>query len=236
MKMLLAIASLAIVLVQPAFAQVACDLGVYSQYIGGTGGVSDRHPVVQGGCTKTFGNGVYVNGWVSQSVTNPGLSKTFGNEIDAVLGWGGTVAEKWSVDVHTAYYDLANTNLLHGTNGDLADVGGTLRYQATATTSIYANAESYYGIGSKGFANGWKAGIGVRTNLGNVVSVDGNIYHNHKFFGHGEFLKLTIEPTHAFMKLGGGGEVRPSIMFWQPIGDYGKTHDTQVVVGVRINW
>lgn len=224
----------AMLLSQNAFAQTACDLGIYSQYVGGTGGVPDHRPVIQGGCTKTFDNGVYVNGWVSQSLHNPGLEKTFGNEIDLVAGWSGKLGEKWSVDIHTAYYDLANPKLLSGTNGDLTDIGGTLRYQATAATSVYVNGEYYHGIGKNGFRDGGKIGLGVRTSLADIANVDVVIYHTD-FLDNGKFAKVAIQPTRAIAKVF-GGELRPVLTLWQPLGRYRVNHDAHAVVGVVVNW
>lgn len=232
-KLLAVIAALA--MSQTAIAQTACDLGVYSKYIAGIGGVADDHPVVQGQCTKTFANGTYVNGWFSESLRDPGLSKTYGNEIDLTLGWTGDISDKWSVDVHTAYYDMANPRLLKGTNGDLTDIGGSLHYRVSKATSIYANVEYYYGLGQNGFPNGGKAGVGVRTSFADMVNVDAAVYRNNHFLGSGEFLKLSIEPSAPVWKFA-GGQVRPNISVWKPLGKYNEDFDPQVMVSLRIDW
>lgn len=216
-----------------AFAKVDCDLGVYSKYINGVGGVADGGPVVQGECTKSFTNGVYINGWFSQSLKEPGLDKTYGNEIDASLGWSGKIAEKWSLNAHTAYFDITNDRLLQ-TNGDLVNFGGTVRYHIAEKAYFYSNVETYYGIGSRAFPNGWIAGLGARADIANIVNVDAIVYHNEHFFGHGKFLKMNVETTRPIAKFA-GGELRPLMTLWQPIGNY-NDYDTQVVAGLRMNW
>lgn len=232
-KILVAVATLAMCLSQTAFAQAVCNVGVYSKYIGGTGGVPDDRPVVQGDCTKMFGS-MYANAWFSQSLRDPGLAKTYGNEFDFTLGWGNKISDRWSVDIHTAYYDMANPKLLHGTNGDLADIGGSLKYHMSEATSVYTHVEYYYGLGQNGFPNGGKIGVGVHTSFADMVNVNGAIYHN-TFLGHGEFLKLSIEPSASVWKFA-GGSVRPNVTFWKPLGNYNKDFDPHVVVGVRIDW
>lgn len=217
-----------------AFAEVTGNIGVYSQYVSGTGTVADSRPVTQGKITKTFSSGLYLTGWFSQSLSNPGWDKTYGNEIDITLGWSGKITEKWHLDVHTAYYDLANDKLLKGSNGDLGDVGGTLRHYVNETTSLYSNAEYYYGLGSRGFSNGWKAGLGVQTVIMNMVLIDGILYHN-EFCGYGEFAKITAETSKPIIKII-GGELRPTITWWQPLGKYKKEKDTNLVAGLRLNW
>lgn len=218
---------------QITLAQAACNVGVYSKYIGGNGGVPEDRPVIQGDCTKMFGS-MYANAWFSQSLRDPGLSKSYGNEIDLTLGWAGDISDKWSADVHTAYYDMSNPRLLSGTNGDLTDIGGSLHYHVSKATSIYTNVEYYYGLGQNGFPNGEKAGIGVRTGFADKVNVDAIIYHN-SFLGHGEFLKVSVEPSAPVWKFD-GGSVRPNVTFWKPLGKYNEDFDPHVVVSVRIDW
>lgn len=234
-KNLVVAAILAVVfLSQTAFAQVACDVGAYSKYVNGIGGVADDHTVIQGECTKTFTNGAYVNGWFSESVRDPGLSKTYGNEIDLTLGWADKISEKWSADAHAAYFDITNPRLLDGMSGDLLNAGGTLKYHATSLTSVYANLEGYHGIGAHGLPGGWRGGIGVQTQVG-PANVNGTLFHNHNFLGHGPFLKLSVEPVAPVWKIG-SGQVRPNVTLSQPFGEYKKAHKTQVAVAVRIDW
>lgn len=227
----------AILLAVANFATAAdCDVGLYSSYISGVGGPlgTRNEPVVQGGCTKSFANGLYVNGWASQSLRFPGKDQTFTNEIDLTAGWAGKLNEKWSADVHVAYFDFSNPRLLTGTNGDMTNAGGKLQYAATPTTSVYGMAEGYHGIGSLGFPGGWKAGLGAKSTFG-PVAVDALLTHNHNFFGRGEFVKLTLESARPIAKFG-TGELRPILQLWQPYGRYRNAYEPQFVFGLRMNW
>lgn len=212
---------------------VTCGLGLYNKYVVGTGVVADAKPVVQGNCTWTAANGFYVDGWFSQSLRDPGRDARFGNEFDVTIGHAGKIGERWSYDAHLAYYDLANPRVFAGTNGDLVNSGGTLRYHASGKTSVYANVEYYDGIGSRGLKAGWRTGIGGRTVLGPVV-VDA-VHYTVNFLGHGRIVKLSLEPDKPIAKIG-NGEIRPVLMYYQPIGRYRLTHDDQVVVGIRVNF
>ncbi len=219
-----------------AAAEVGCDIGLYSKYVAGAGSVADtaHKPAIQGSCRYSFKNGVYVEGWASQSTHSPGLKDTYNNEVDVTLGIDKKINEKWSYDVHIAYFDIANPRLLQGLNGDLGNGGATLRYQVTSDTMVYANLEGYHGFGERGLPGGWRAGFGVRTLLGPVV-VDGTLFHNQNFLGHGQFLKVMLEPKAPMAKFA-GGEVRPTIFLWQPLGEYGRTHDRQLVGGVHVTF
>src|SRR3989338_72784 len=139
-----------------AFVQVAmaadCEVGLYSSYINGSGkklGLN-HEPVIQGSCTFSAANGLYVSPWFSQAPSNPGLSKSSANEFDLTFGWAGKVSERLSANVYASYYDLTNDNMFDGTNGDMVNSGGVLRYSITSNTSVYGSVDGYHGIGSRG--------------------------------------------------------------------------------------
>lgn len=215
---------------------LGCDVGLYSKYVNGIGGVAgkDREPVMQGDCRHDFANGAYVDGWFSQSTKNPGFRETFANEVDLTIGVDKKINAKWSADLHAAYFDLANPKLLQGPNGDILNGGTTLRYQATAGTKVYGNLEGYRGIGSLGVPGGWRAGLGAKTTFGPVV-VDGTLFHNHNFLGHGEFLKVMLEPVKPIAKFA-GGEIRPTLFIYRPLGEYRNTRDNHVVAALHITF
>lgn len=217
-------------------ATTSCDVGIYSKYVNGIGGVAGTHhePAIQGYCRVTAKNGTYVEPWVSQSMRNPGFSDTFANEFDLTAGIDKKLSEKWSYDAHVAYFDIVNPRLMNGINGDLANVGGTLRYQVTSDTRVYTNLEGYHGIGEIGPAGGWRAGLGVRTSVGPLV-VDGTLYHNHNFLGSGEFAKVMVETKSPIAKFA-GGEIRPALFIYQPIGRYGEAYGSHVVGAIHITF
>jgi len=224
------------VLTAVANAEVGCDVGLYNKYVSGVGSLLSKNhePVAQGGCTKSFTNGMYVNGWMSQSLRNPGLDDTYANELDYTFGWAGKLAGKWSAETHLAYFDFTNPRLLSGTNGDMTNAGGKLQYGATPTTSVYGLVGGYHGIGSLGFPGGWKAGFGTKSSMG-PIAIDAVLIHNHNFFGRGEFVKVSLETVLPIAKVG-NGELRPILMLWHPYGRYAKTHESQLMVGARMNW
>ncbi|MDP2665740.1 MAG: TorF family putative porin [bacterium] len=217
-------------------ADTSCDIGLYTKYINGLGGEAGKNnePAIQGWCRLTAKNGVYGEFWGSQSTRNPGLKETGANEFDLTVGIDKQFDDKWSADVHLAYFDIVNPKMLNGINGDLANVGGTLRYHVTPNTMVYTNLEGYHGIGDIGLAGGWRAGLGVRTSVGPVV-VDGILYHNQNFLGHGQFAKVMIESKSPIAKFA-GGEIRPTVFIWQPIGEYRQTRDTQIVGAIHITF
>lgn len=229
LAVLFAVASLA------SAADVGCDIGLYSQYVGATGGVAgkDREPAVQGSCKWSF-SGPYLEVWGSQSTKNPGLGTTYANEIDLTVGYDKKFSDRWSGNVHFTYADLANDRLFQSLNGDLLNVGGTARYQITADTRLYANLEGYHGLGERGLPGGWRVGFGMRTLLGPMV-VDGTLFHNQNFLGHGQFLKVMLEPKAPMTKFA-GGEVRPTLFLYKPIGKYGDYYGSHAVVAVHVTW
>ncbi|MFA6408292.1 MAG: hypothetical protein WCW36_02375 [Candidatus Paceibacterota bacterium] len=232
-KTVLAIMATSMMFAGSVSAHVTGDIGVYTSYVNGSGTVLDNLPVAQGQITYTFDNGAYVNGWFSQSLREPGLDNTLGNEIDAKVGWDGRVSEKFSADFHVAYFDLANTKLLNCIDGDMIDVGGKLRFHATETTSFYTHADTYYGLGPKGFDDSWKVGLGVRTEMLGATT-DLSVYHVEKPDASGEFLKLSLEPNAVGHIM--GCEIRSISTAWFPLGSYNDTHEVRIMTGFRMNW
>lgn len=223
--------------IAPAAQAADCDIGIYSRYVTGIGTVAGTHhePALQGGCTKSFTNGLYVNAWGSQSLRDPGFDRTFANEFDLTAGWKKQLADKWSLETHVAYFDIANPGVLRlTTNGDVTNAGGRVTYQATKETSLYVLGEGYHGMGP-GIAGGWKAGAGVATNVG-PIAADAALLHNHNFIvTGGQFVRVSLETLQPLTKVA-GGELRPVVMWYQPLGQYHKSIDTSVVFAVRINW
>lgn len=217
-------------------AGIGCEAGLYSKYINGIGGVAGekKEPVVQGSCRYTTENGYYVDGWLSQSTWKPGTGNTFANEFDLTVGRDAKINKRWSYDMFLAYYDITNNKLFEGVNGDLASVGGTLRYHLTEHTTLFAKVDGFHGIGNRGLKDGWRTGFGASTSFG-PVAVTGTVFQNINFLGHGQFIKLMAEPVAPMAKFA-GGEIRPTIFLWQPLGSYGKTHDTEVVFAIRGVW
>ena len=216
-----------------ASAQMSGDLGFDSQYVNATDKLADNGPVVQGDVKYNW-EGMYVKGWFSQSTRHPGFDRTTGNEVDLTpFGVGGKIVGKWSGDVHASYFDLADDRLFDGLNGDVVYVGGTLTYSVSATTNVYATAASYSGLGKKGCRHFWQFIGGVRTEIFGVVDADASGYDMSN--SGGGFFKLSAEPKAVIAKIV-GGKLQPSLTFWQPFGEYSKSHDTHVVVGLGLHW
>lgn len=242
MKRMIVISAILALTATYAFVSVAtaatdCDVGLYSSYVTSIGTVAGAHkePALQGGCTKLFTNGLYVNVWGSQSLRNPGFDRTFANEFDLTAGWKKQLTDKWSLETHIAYFDIANPGVLRlTTNGDVTNAGGRVTYQATKKTSLYARGDGYHGMGP-GISGGWMAGAGVAANVG-PIAADVSVLHNHNFIvDGGQFTRVALETVQPIAKIA-GGEVRPVVQWYQPIGQYRKSIDTSVVLAVRINW
>lgn len=215
----------------------SADVGVFSRYVNAFGKtVGDKEPVVQASGTYKLNNGLYGNVWVSQSTEEPGFAHTYTNEIDVTAGYGGKIGEHITYDLHAAYFNIMNGHdLVEGTNGDLTNAGGTLRYFVSPKTSVFGNVELYHGLGSRGFSNGLREGGGVRTTAFDPVTVDASAYHVDFLGQHGNYLRLALESTHPIFTIA-SGEVRPLLIGYKPIGKYENNHDNIVVVGIHITW
>lgn len=61
---------------------------VLSRYVGDTGVVAYNRPVSQNDLIITHTpSGIYLNIWQSGSLSHPGRSTNYGNEIEYFLGW-----------------------------------------------------------------------------------------------------------------------------------------------------
>lgn len=220
--------------VSVATAATNCGLGLYSSYVAGIGTKVDNSPVVQGWCRKTAQNGLYGELWLSQSRSDPGLTKRFGNEWDVTVGRDDNINEKWSYDVHAAHYDVANPRLFDG-KGDIINAGGTLRFHSTKDTTVYTNVEFYEGYGLNRFHGGQRIGVGISSTLG-PASYDVELRRNNHFAGiAGQFFKATVRSAQPIAKFG-GGELRPEMAVYIPLGEYKQFQEVQVVGAIVYTW
>ena len=75
---------------------------VRSEYVDPYGITESNHPVTQSEVTITSPSGVYLDLWHSHQLSRPGdLSYDLGDEVDATIGWSGTLWEKkpYSIDI-----------------------------------------------------------------------------------------------------------------------------------------
>src|SRR3989344_7142438 len=84
--------------------------------------------VAQARCLYETDDGAYGGVSVSQSLENPGLSKTSGNEVTYIGGLKFAVLDTVRVNVFVQYWDLANRRVLDGTNGDMVNPGLNLSF------------------------------------------------------------------------------------------------------------
>ena len=79
---------------------------VLTQYAGDTGVVAYNRPVSQNDLTITLiQSGMYLDIWQSVSLSHPGRSTNYGNEIEYYAGWSGEISGI-GVDTGVGYFDL----------------------------------------------------------------------------------------------------------------------------------
>jgi hypothetical protein len=137
---------------------------VLNQYVGDTGVVAYNRPVSQNDLTITHvPSGMYLDIWQSVSLSHPGRSTNYGNEIEYYAGWSGEIAGI-GVDTGVGYFDLIT--LFSMPEGDVIQPYIELNKKFDAaeghTLTPYVRAE--YGIPAKGNAKEFK-GLYVYTGL-----------------------------------------------------------------------
>lgn len=102
---------------------------IWDQYLGESGGVARRAPVLQTDLYLQLPHGFYFEPWVSTDF-NRNFSDDFGKEIDWNIGWTGKVKE-FNLDIGASYFDIARLFSLNGPIGDIVEVHGEVNKRFT---------------------------------------------------------------------------------------------------------
>lgn len=228
---------------EPAPVRYNCGANVDTSYVLGINAKVDNGPVAQGWCRATAATGLYGELWVSQSLKRPGGWETpdvneepnrFGNEVDITFGVDRKISNRWSYNLNIAHFDIVNPRLFDF-RGDIIALAGTLRYHATEHTTIYVNVEDYEGYGKGRFQGGQRLSLALASSFG-PVTYDVTLRRNNHIGGNeGQLVKLTFGSVRPIAKIA-GGELRPEVMIYKPLGRYADVFDTQVVGRLAITW
>src|SRR3989344_440568 len=71
---------------------------------------------------------------------------------------------------------------------------------------------------------------------GDIIALAGTLRRNNHIGGNeGQLVKLTFGSVRPIAKIA-GGELRPEVMIYKPLGRYADVFDTQVVGRLAITW